>query len=211
METKPGAGPNGVQVLNKWDPSAQQAFIQPAVHNKNPVRVAAILAAAGLAAKGSLLVPGNLAKFLHMLAFASWLGSTIWTTFVAGITMMRNLPRQQFGKLQSKLFPAYFQLNFASILAIIIIRGNPLRTRGGATLLVSFLSTVLNLVLLEPKSTAVMFQRYKLEDEKKADTEEYKALGNKFGMFHGMSSFANLFALIGSFVYAWDLAILLPA
>lgn len=113
-----------------------------------------------------------------MLAFAAWLGSTVWTTFVAGITMMRNLPRQQFGKLQvgvavwlcatfwlvilpfpprdlsvssllhlelttdpvhalflnpfsgmsqSKLFPAYFQLNFASILAILIIRGNPLR------------------------------------------------------------------------------------
>lgn len=66
METKPGAGPKGVQALNKWDPSAQQAFIQPAVHNKNPVRVAAILAASGLAAKGSLLVPGNLAKVIFL-------------------------------------------------------------------------------------------------------------------------------------------------
>ncbi len=48
--------------LNKWDPSAQQAFLQPAAHNKNPVRVAAILTASALVAKGSLLVPGNLAK-----------------------------------------------------------------------------------------------------------------------------------------------------
>ena len=39
-----------------------QAFLQPAFHNKNPVRVAAMLTAAGLAARGSLLVPGNLAK-----------------------------------------------------------------------------------------------------------------------------------------------------
>ena len=61
-ETKPGAGPSGLENLNKWDPSAQQAFIQPAIHNKNPVRVAAVLTASALAAKGSLLVPGNLAK-----------------------------------------------------------------------------------------------------------------------------------------------------
>lgn len=61
-ETKPGAGPSGLENLNKWDPSAQQAFLQPAAHNKNPARVAAILTASALAAKGSLLVPGNLAK-----------------------------------------------------------------------------------------------------------------------------------------------------
>ncbi len=43
----------------------------------------------------------NLAsQFAHILAYAAWMGSTVWTTFVAGITMMRNLPRQQFGKLQ---------------------------------------------------------------------------------------------------------------
>lgn len=42
--------------------TALQAFLQPAFHNKNPVRVAAMLTAAGLAARGSLLVPGNLAK-----------------------------------------------------------------------------------------------------------------------------------------------------
>ena len=65
METKSAPGPSGLENLNKWDPSAQQAFIQPATHNKNSIRVAAILAASALAAKGSLLVPGNLAKVLN--------------------------------------------------------------------------------------------------------------------------------------------------
>lgn len=65
METKPGTGPSGLENLNKWDPSAQQAFIQPAIHNKNGVRVAAIITAAALASKGSLLVPGNLSKVTH--------------------------------------------------------------------------------------------------------------------------------------------------
>lgn len=65
METTPGASPNGVENLKKLDTSAQQAFIQPAVHNSNGVRVAAILTAAALASKGTLLVPGNLSKVTH--------------------------------------------------------------------------------------------------------------------------------------------------
>lgn len=48
-------------------------------------------------------VPSNhchQSQFVHMLSYAAWMGSTVWVTFVAGITMMRNLPRQTFGKLQ---------------------------------------------------------------------------------------------------------------
>ncbi|CAN0298235.1 unnamed protein product, partial [Ectocarpus sp. 4 AP-2014] len=86
----------------------------------------------------------------------------------------------------------------------------PNRTRAGVTLLVSLLTTLLNLVLLEPRSTSIMLQRYKLEDDKKKDSDEYKELGKTFGKFHGMSSFANLGALIGSFVYAWELASVIP-
>lgn len=53
-------------------------------------------------------------------------------------------------------------------------------------------------------------RRYKLEDDMKKDSDEYKALGARFGLYHGLSSFANLGALIGSFVYAWELATMLP-
>lgn len=39
-------------------------------------------------------------QFVHIVSYAAWMGSTMWVTFVAGITMMRNLPRQTFGKIQ---------------------------------------------------------------------------------------------------------------
>ena len=32
--------------------------------------------------------------FVHLLAFGTFLGTNIWTTFVAGLTMFKNLPRQ---------------------------------------------------------------------------------------------------------------------
>ena len=50
------------------------------------------------------------AATLHLLSFGTWFGTVMHTTFVAGITMFKNLPRRTFGKLQSKLFPLYFQL-----------------------------------------------------------------------------------------------------
>ncbi|CAM9431647.1 unnamed protein product [Ascophyllum nodosum] len=157
-------GESGMGGLKRWDPSAQQAFIQPAFHNKNPVRVAVLLAAVGLTARGSLLIPGGISQFFHMLAFSAWTGSTLWVTFIAGITMFRNMPRQAFGKIQSKLFPAYFQLHLDIV--IIPLRGGAVlcctcmcRNRAGIALLFSLASTFLNLVLAEPKSTEIMFKR----------------------------------------------------
>lgn len=57
----------------------------------------------------------------------------------------------------------------------------------------------------------LLVNRYELENENKGDSDECKELGKKFGLFHGLSSFVNLGALIGSVVYAWELASMLPA
>lgn len=54
--------------------------------------------------------------FIHLLSYGVWTGSVFYTTFIAGITMFKNLPRQMFGKLQSKLFPQYFNLCALTIL-----------------------------------------------------------------------------------------------
>lgn len=59
--------------------------------------------------KHIILAP-KAAATLHILSFGTWFGTIMYTTFVAGITMFKNLPRRTFGKLQSKLFPLYFQL-----------------------------------------------------------------------------------------------------
>lgn len=67
-----------------------------------------VLAAVAVAVKStsSALSP-RLALFGHLLSFSTWLGSVLYTTFVLGIVAFKNLPRQTFGRLQSKLFPMY--------------------------------------------------------------------------------------------------------
>lgn len=103
-------------------------FIRPALHNSPAFRSLAVLSALLFAVyqiSGStssaapealrkigqhLTLPPRAAATVHLLSFATWFGTVVYTTFVAGITMFKNLPRRVFGKLQSKLFPLYFRL-----------------------------------------------------------------------------------------------------
>ena len=102
-------------------------FIRPALHNSNIFRAISILYAllfavyttskSPSAATNSLtklgkhlILSSKAAAAVHMLSFGTWLGTVVYTTFIAGITMFKNLPRRTFGTIQSKLFPLYFQL-----------------------------------------------------------------------------------------------------
>lgn len=63
------------------------------------VRLTAVCAAVFVAARFSPSYLSNRALgFVHLLAFGTFLGTNIWTTFVAGLTMFKNLPRQVRGK-----------------------------------------------------------------------------------------------------------------
>ena len=74
------------------------------------------------------------------------------------------------------------------------------------SLAISFFTTLLNLLYLEPTSTRVMFARYELEDDGKKESDEYKEKAKSFGKLHGMSSLANLAALCGGIVHGVRLA-----
>jgi hypothetical protein len=63
-----------------------------------------------------------------------------------------------------------------------------------------------NLFVVEPCSTAVMLQRYELENRGEAKGAHYEALAARFGKLHGVSSLLNLGALVAVFAYAWRLA-----
>lgn len=124
--------------------------------------------------------------------------------------MFKNLPRHTFGRLQAKLFPAYFLFS-AVLVAISIITSTALGWSAGTVSLSSILATILtNLVYFEPKTTAVMFERHIVErklgtghevgmlksrDPKIANDPDLKALSKKFGMLHGMSTLMNMAAL----------------
>jgi hypothetical protein len=74
-------------------------------------------------------------------------------------------------------------------------------------LLVALAMTLLNQFVLEPLSTDNMFRRYDLDDTPGAqDTDEYKKLRSKFGMFHGMSSLLNLIAICAAVAHAFYLS-----
>ncbi|KAM1373711.1 hypothetical protein ACFX2I_024378 [Malus domestica] len=49
-------------------------------------------------------------KLAHLLCFSTTFGTALWVTFIGGIIMFKNLPRHQFGNLQSKMFLAYFTI-----------------------------------------------------------------------------------------------------
>lgn len=80
-------------------------FIQSAIHNSPFFRSLAILYALLFAIyQGSnvgelqklsrfVLLSPKAAATVHLLSFSTWFGSVVYTTFVAGITMFKNLPR----------------------------------------------------------------------------------------------------------------------
>ena len=103
--------------LPKWDPTN---WTPKRLHNSPLFRSAAILgtlALAGISTKSPLTkISAKAGATINMLSFGTWFGTVVYTTFVAGITMFKNLPRQTFGKLQAKLFPKYFSLCSVTIL-----------------------------------------------------------------------------------------------
>ena len=107
--------------------SSDKPFIRPALHNSNFFRALSILyallfavyttskspstATNALSKIGKhLILSSKAAATVHILSFGTWFGTVFYTTFIAGITMFKNLPRRTFGTIQSKLFPLYFQL-----------------------------------------------------------------------------------------------------
>lgn len=72
---------------------------------------------------------------------------------------------------------------------------------------IALISTLLNLFIVEPANTSVMFKRYALEDKGEQQSDAYKKLASKFGQLHGISSILNLGATITAFTYAWRLAL----
>jgi hypothetical protein len=64
------------------------------------VRLAWVSAAVVIAARSTEYLPSHVAAFIHVNSWGLLIGTNLWTTFIAGITMFKNLPRQTFGRLQ---------------------------------------------------------------------------------------------------------------
>ena len=122
------------------------------LHNTNWFRSGAILLALGLmgASQSSPIarLPTQAGALLHLLSFATWFGTMVYTTFIFGITAFKNLPRQTFGKLQAKLFPKYFSLG--SICLVLQVRRKVTRFVGETLHCVIF--TIPTILFYPPRS-----------------------------------------------------------
>lgn len=86
----------------------------------------------------------------HLLSYASVTGITLWHSFIGGPIAFKNLPRQQFGLLQSKLFPVYFSLQ--SVLNGVCLITAPNRN-ARIIFLIGVVSGMLNLAVVGPWTT----------------------------------------------------------
>lgn len=191
----------------------QGDMLEPSLANNPLVRVASLVAVTAVSAKvGGVLLSAKLLAFAHMMGFGMWFGTLGWTSTVFGIVAFRNLPRQTFGKLQSKLFPKYFAVTGAMPLLLI---GTLYSLGGGAPsmheiklLAIAAGTALANIAVAEPRATEVMFERYALENVAGSERDEARisALKKTFGKWHGISSLLNLVNLVCAVGHAFFLA-----
>eukprot|EP00941_MAST-03F_sp_MAST-3F-sp1_P005037 g5037.t1 len=164
-----------------------------------------------------------LASAAHLFSISSWWGCSTWVSFVSGIVMFKAMRRHDFGKLQSKLFPAYFKFSTAtlSVSAVCLaFMGETIYSRSLQMVLCALALQSINMLYLEPVTTKIMFKRHVIErdlntghevgtllpsNEKARNDERLKAISKKFGIYHGLSTSVNLVAMLfgGIHMYQW--------
>ncbi|KAH3939303.1 hypothetical protein HBH70_231240 [Parastagonospora nodorum] len=144
----------------------------------------------------------------HLLSYGTLIGSTIFQSFIGGVTAYRALPRAQFSSLQKAIFPPYFVLQTAAPIFLWVTYPRSLLSpasvdKSNAWLIGTMFATgLLNLVYVGPETTRVMGERKHQEtrDGKKSwdqgpHSEEMQRLNKKFGVLHGVSTLVNLLGL----------------
>jgi hypothetical protein len=167
-----------------WDkqPNSTDRVVSGFAHNgKERVNEALGATAAGLSAAGlgvqskmgkglfhhirpeSSISSSNLTRFLYLITFATTYGSAIWMTFVSGVILSKSIPRQQFGFVQSRIFPLYLKFVAMGDVILLVLYSimHPLRSTDSSgvwqlvNLVLLIIGTVFNVFILEPKTTKV--------------------------------------------------------
>ncbi len=59
-------------------------------------------------------------QWLHLLALATWLGETVFLSFVVAPTIFRTFPTDEAGRVMSALFPNYYRLGYGCGLVLLV-------------------------------------------------------------------------------------------
>ncbi|OMP09903.1 hypothetical protein COLO4_05030 [Corchorus olitorius] len=125
-----------------------------------------------------------LGMLANLVGLATAYGMSVWVTFISSDVLARLLPRQQFGVVQSKIYPVYFRAMAYSIgLALLghflgqrrrLLSSKPEMFQA-FNLLSSLFLVLFNALYLEPKATKVMFERMKMEKEQGRGRDDFTA------------------------------------
>ena len=164
----------------------------------------------------------------HLLSYASVTGITLWHSFIGSPIAFKVLPRQQFGLLQSKLFPIYFSLQSALNGVCLLTTSN---RNARIIFLIGLVSGVINLTVVGPWTTKydpitdavfviysflfvnrIMNERHKVEREEGKSyneagiSDQLKALNKRFGIAHGCSALINMAVLLSLLAYPFSVS-----
>ncbi|XP_010415942.1 PREDICTED: uncharacterized protein LOC104701885 isoform X2 [Camelina sativa] len=176
----------------------------------------------GSAAVGALS-PTKVASVVGLTGIAAAFGTCVWVTFVSSYVLASVLGRQQFGVVQSKLYPVYFKATSVGILVgllgHVLSRRRKLLTDAtemwqGVNLLSSFFMIEANKSFVEPRATKAMFERMKAEKEEGRGGErtsseqelrrKLEKLSERLSKLNTYSSWLNILTLMSltwHFVY----------
>ncbi|KAF3336567.1 Transmembrane protein 205 [Carex littledalei] len=108
---------------------------------------------------------------VQLLGFATAYGTCVWVTFISSHVLASALPHQQFGMVQSKVYPEYFRaiaygVSIAFLAQLIGRgRGSMVEKLQAYNLLGALGMVLVNMFFLEPNATKIMFEIMKAEKE----------------------------------------------
>lgn len=150
---------------------------------------------------------------INVLLLSMALGGEVMYSYVVAPICFKHMPREEFGSLQSKIFPIYF-LGQAAMPVLIGIT-SPLSLGFTTSLLgMSAAAGALNSFWVLPAAHDIRDQRKKLVAEKAHEqvvdgqvqaSEEMKKLNKQFGTYHGISSALNLVSVVTLGIYGFAL------
>jgi len=163
----------------------------------------------------SSVLQGFNLRAAYFLAYGLLFGMSFWVTFVGGFIALKALPRHQFGALQHKTFPVYFNISIVlaggllalwhhSHPAVLANISKPHIAEVAQAYVLAGVIAVqgINQAVIGPTTSKTMFKRHKLEKEEGKSyndpgvSAEMKALNSKFSQLHGISSLLNLTAVL---------------
>src|SRR5579859_1825678 len=137
-------------------------------------------------------------RFIHFFAFIFWYGTLLYFTLIQAPLLFKSLPREMFGLVQSKLFPAYYLISYicGTLLVVTYHLLHPLKNYVSqdcvkiTALCLMLLFSLAQGIWVGPQVGELRVQRETAEQA--GDQPKVEVLTQAFGKAHIISSLINL-------------------